>query len=182
ETSQKLLEFQVADMRSDLGQILVGDFGGGLVHDLLEADLTSPLMWPECGQTFTNGHQVAGAQQRVPADELEAFFFLTRVSIGDLCPPQEGLERISAQSLRTDHHVAFQKAHVVGKDLAEALMRICDIDSAAAVLLGHDGRLRKTRVGFLAYGAEYLDVMIDPAKLIGDLHQAELREMPDVRR
>src|SRR4051794_6682734 len=59
ETSQKLLELQVADMRSDLGQILVGDFGGGLVHDLLEADLTSPLMWPECGQTFTNGHQVA---------------------------------------------------------------------------------------------------------------------------
>ena len=80
------------------------------------------------------------------------------------------------------HHVALQQAHVVDEDLAQALRRVCDIDSAAAVLLGHHGRLRKTRVGFLAHGGEYLEVMVDPAKLIGDLHQAELREVPDVRR
>src|SRR4029453_15169577 len=29
---------------------------------------------------------------------------------------------------------------------------------------------------------EYLDVMVDPAEMICDLHQAELREVPHVRR
>ena len=182
EPSQKLFELEVADMRSDLGEILIGDFRGGLVHDLLEAELASPLMWPERSETLADGHQVARAEQRVPADEIKDRFVFTRVCIGDRHSSQECLDRIRAQPVRKHHHVALQQAHVVEEDLAEALGGVRDIDSTAAVLLGHDGRLRKARVGFLAHGGKYLDVVIDPAKLIGDLHQAELREVPHVRR
>ena len=50
------------------------------------------------------------------------------------------------------------------------------------VLLGHYGCLCKAGVRFLAHGGKDLDVMIDPAKLTGALHQAELRKVPDVWR
>jgi hypothetical protein len=182
QTSQKLFEFEVSDMRGDLGEILVGDFGGSLVHHPLEAELTPPLVWRECGQALANGHQVTRAKQRVPVDELKTSLFLARVSVGDCRPPQEGLERIGAQPLRAHHGVALQQAHIVVEDLAEALAGVCDVDRAAAVLLGHYGGLRKTRIGLFAHSGKYLDVMVDPAKLIGNLHQTELCEVPYVRR
>src|SRR5690242_12403841 len=108
-------------MRGDLRKVLVGDFGGRLVHDLLEAKLAPSLIWRECGQALLNGHQVTRAEERMPVDEVETSFLFTRVCVSDCRLPQEGLKRISAQSLWIHHCVALQQAHIVEKDLTQAL-------------------------------------------------------------
>ena len=45
-----------------------------------------------------------------------------------------------------------------------------------------DGRLANSREGLLPHGREDLQVMVDAAQLVGDLDEAQLREVPDVRR
>ena len=96
--------------------------------------------------------------------------------------PEERGERVGAQLLGTDHPVGLEEADIVDEDLPQALARVDDVDGAAPILLGHGGPLRQARVGLLAHRREHLQVMVDPAQLIGDLDEAELRPVPHVRR
>src|SRR6266436_7538376 len=59
EPPEEALEIQVTKVWRDLGQVLVCDLGGGLVHHFLEAMLLPSLLWPESGQTLPNGHEIA---------------------------------------------------------------------------------------------------------------------------
>ena len=59
EPPEEALEIQVAKVWRDLGQVLVRDLGGGLVHHFLEAMLLPSLLWSESGQTLPNGHEIA---------------------------------------------------------------------------------------------------------------------------
>ena len=118
----------------------------------------------------------------MPTDVLEDLFLLARIRIANRRPSNEGSEGIRAQPIRSRHHVPLHQANVVDKNFPQALRRIRDIHSAAAILLGHDGCLGEMRIGLFAHRGEYLQVMVDPPELISDLHQAELRKMPYVRR
>ena len=80
------------------------------------------------------------------------------------------------------HALGPHQPHVVDEDLAQALRRVDDVDGAAAVLLDHRRALRQPRVRLLADRREHLQMVVDAAQLVGDLDQAELREVPDVGR
>ena len=118
----------------------------------------------------------------MPADVLEDLFLLARIRIANSGPSHESLEGIGAQPIGSRHRVALHQTDIVDEDLAQAPGRVRNIDRAAAILLSHDGCLGEACIGLLAHCGEHLDVMVDPAELIRDLHQAELREVPHVRR
>jgi len=160
----------------------MGDLGGGLVDDLLEAELALALLGSKRGKPLADGHQIAGPQQRVPADVLENLLVLARVDIGHRAPPEKCLERVAPKDLGVHHQVGLHLADVVDENLAQARRRVGDVDSAPSILLRHDRRSREPRIGFLADRGKHLHVVIDPPDLIGDLDQAELGVVPDVRR
>src|SRR5206468_1620428 len=73
-------------------------------------------------------------------------------------------------------------ADVVDEDLAQAGRLVDDVDRAAPVLLGHRGRLVERGEGLLADRDEDLQLVSDPAQLIGNFDEPNLGEVPDVRR
>ena len=180
ESGEDSFQVHVADIWGDLRQVLVGDLGRRLVHHLLEPVLVLALVRPERGEPFADGHQVARPQQRVPAHVLEGILLLAGVGVRHAGAPQERLERVGAHPLRTHHPIALHEAHVVDEDLPQALRRVHDVDGTTPILLDHRRSLGQAGVGLLPDGGEDLEVMVDAAKLIGDLDEAELGEVPDV--
>src|SRR4029453_12905722 len=99
--------------------------------------------------------------------------------MNDLRPPEKRLDRIHL-ALRTHHLAALLEADVVDEDLSKALGGVDDVDRAPAVLLSHDRCLRQAGVRLLPYRREDLQMVVDPPKLIGNLDETELREIPHV--
>ena len=145
-----------------------------------QAMLVAALVGAQRGEAVADRHQIARAQQRVPAHVLERVFFLAGVGVGHAGTAEKGLERVRAGATRLHHAVGLHEADIVDEDLAQALGRIHDVDRAAAVLLRHRGALRQPRVRLLADRREHLQVVVDAAQLVGHLDQPELREIPDV--
>ena len=81
QPAEEPLELEVADVGRDLGQVLVGDLGRRLVHDLLQPVLVAPLVGPQRGQALADRHQVARPEQRVPADVVEGVLLLAGVDV-----------------------------------------------------------------------------------------------------
>jgi hypothetical protein len=59
ESPQKALEIQVAKVWTDLGQVLIRDLRGRLIHDILQAMLLSSLLRSESRQALPDGHEIA---------------------------------------------------------------------------------------------------------------------------
>src|SRR5580698_1123082 len=98
-------------MGCNFSQILIGDLGGSLMHDLLEANFALPLLRPKSTQPFADRHEIARPKQRVTADILEGRLLFTGIGVGDRSATKERLERIGAPSLRAGHYIALQQTH-----------------------------------------------------------------------
>src|SRR4029453_1200328 len=96
--------------------------------------LLAPLLRPEGGETFSDGHEIARSKQRVTAHVLEHVLFLAGVGMNQLRAPEERLDRIHP-ALRTHHPVALLEPDVVDEDLAKALGGVDDVDRASPILL-----------------------------------------------
>ena len=89
---------------------------------------------------------------------------------------------MGAPALGQDHPVRLEEPDVVDKDLPQAFPRVHDVHRASPILLGHGGALGQPRVRLLSNGREHLEMMVDAAKLVGDLDEPELGEVPHVGR
>src|SRR5687768_16347385 len=96
-------------------------------------------------------------------------------------PPQEGLDR-NYPPLRPKHPVALLETDVVDEDLPKALGGVDDVDRAPPILLGHHRCLQEAGIGFLPHRGEDFYMVIDASKLIGNLDETELGEIPHIWR
>ena len=182
QTKEERIQIEITDVGRDFGQILVRDLVRRLVHRLLQAILVSSLVGPKCDKPVADGHQIAGSQQRVPANVLERVLLLACVGIRHAGAAEERLERTRAYAPGQHHAVVLDEPDVVHEDLAQALRRVHDVHGYAPILLNHRRSLRQAGVRLLADRRKDFEMVVDAPNLIGDLDQAELGEVPDVGR
>jgi hypothetical protein len=160
----------------------VRDRGRAFLDRLLREVLLPALLRAQLGELPPDGHEVARPSQRVAADVLEGVLRLAAVAVRHDGRAEKRFQRIRLQPARMDEIARALAADVVQEDLAQARRRVGDVDGAAAVLLRHRRRVLELGERFLADGDVDLQLVADPAELVGHLHQPHLREVPDVRR
>ena len=180
--AEDLLEVEAPYVGRDLGQVFLRNLRGGRNDRILEAMLVAPLVRPQCHQPLADGHEIPRPQQRVPADVFEYVLLFARIGVRHAGAAEECLERVRLDALLQDHAIGFDETDVVDEYLAQALRRVGNVDGGPAILLAHRRAPRQSRVRLLADGGKDFQVVIDAPDLVGDLHQPDLRKVPDIRR
>src|SRR5262245_50132376 len=91
---QQSFEIDVAEEWANLGQVFLRDLGRGAMHGILQPVLMAALVGAQSREPLADRHQVARAQERVPAEELERVLLLAGERVGHGAAAEESLQRM----------------------------------------------------------------------------------------